>query len=79
MLPHVEEEAPQPAVEEEEGVRFGDDAGHEEPAEPIARRTRKKRASGRREVASLSSELGAYWSVTAPRARRSPVRFVPTF
>ncbi len=78
MLPHVEEEAPQP-VEEEECVRFGNDAGHEEPAEPIARRTRKKRAAGRREVASLSSELGAYWGVTAPRARRTPVRFVPTF
>ena len=77
MLPRVEEEAPQP-VEEEEGVRFGNDVGRKEPAEPIARRTRKKRASRRREVASLSSELGDYWSVTAPRVRRAPARFVPT-
>ena len=78
MLPHVEEAAPQP-VEEGVGVRFGDDAGHEEPAEPIARRTRKKMASRRREVASLRSELGAYWSVTATRVRREPERFVPSF
>ena len=78
MLPHAEEEAPQP-VEEEVGERFGDDAGHEEPVEPIARRTRKKRASRRREVASLSSELGSYWRVAAPRVRREPERFVPTF
>ena len=80
MLPQVEEVVQQPE-EEEEGVQFGDDAGHGEPAETIARRTRKKRASMRREVASLCSELGAYWSVTAPapRARRAPVRFVPTF
>ncbi len=27
----------------------------------------------------LSSDLGAYWSVAAPRVRRAPVRFVPTF
>ena len=45
MLPRVEEVAPLPE-EEEEGMQFGDDAGHEEPAEPIARRTR--RASRRR-------------------------------
>ena len=82
MLSHVEEVVPQPEEEEEEGVRFGHDAGHNEPAEPIARRTRK-RASRRREVAMLmlSSDLGAYWSVAAatPRVRRAPVRFVPTF
>ena len=78
MLPHVEEEAPQPVeVEEEVSVRFGNDAGRKEPAEPIARRTRKKMASRRREVASLRSELGAYWSVAAPRVRREPPRFVP--
>ena len=77
MLPHVEEEAPQP-VEEEEGVRFGNDVGRKEPAEPIARRTRNKRALRRREVALLSNDLGAYWSVTAPRVRRAPARFVPT-
>ncbi len=39
MLPHVEMAA-QPE-EEEEGVHFGDDAGHNEPAEPIARRTKR--------------------------------------
>ena len=79
MLPHVEEVVPQPE-EEEESVRFGHDAGHNEPVEPIARRTRK-RASRRREVARLSSDLGAYWSVAAAtsRVRRVPVRFVPTF
>ena len=78
MLSHVEEVIPQPE-EEEGGVRFGHDAGHNEPAEPIARRTRK-RASRRREVARLSSDLGAYWSVAAAtsRVRRVPVRFVPT-
>lgn len=41
MLPHVEEMTPE---EEEEGVQFGDDSGHEheheEPAERIATRTR---------------------------------------
>ncbi len=74
MLPHVEVVA-QPE-EEEERVRVGNDAGHE-PVEPIARRTRN-RASRRREVVMLSSDLGAYWSVTAPRVRRAPVRFVPT-
>ena len=75
ILPHV----PQPVPVEEEGAeRFGDDAGHEEPAEPIARRTRKKRAARRREVDSLRSDLGAYWSVAAPiRVRREPTRFVP--
>ena len=78
MLSHVEDVVPQPE-EEEGGVRFGHDAGHNEPAEPIARRTRK-RASRRREVAVLSSDLGAYWSVAAgtSRVRRAPVRFVPT-
>ncbi len=75
MLPHVEAVA-QPE-EEEECVRVGDDAGHNEPVEPIARRTRS-RASRRREVVMLSSDLGAYWSVAAPRVRRAPVRFVPT-
>ena len=72
MLPHK----PEP-VEEEDSVRFGNDTGREEPVEPIARRTRKKKASGR-EVASLGSDLGPYWSlVTAPRVRRAPSRFVP--
>jgi len=72
MLPHK----PEP-VEEEDSVRFGNDTGREEPVEPIARRTRKKKASGR-EVASLRSDLGPYWSlVTAPRVRRAPSRFVP--
>ncbi len=70
MQTHVEEVA-QPE-EEEEDVQFGDDADHNEPAEPIARRTRK-RASRRREVAKLSSDLGAYWSVAvaapSPRVR----------
>ena len=74
MLPHVPQPAP---VEEVEEVRFGNDAGHEEPAEPIARPARKKRAARRREVASLRSDLGAYWSVAAPRVRREPTRFVP--
>ena len=77
MQPRVEEAAAQP-IEEEVDVRFGDDAGLD-PAEPIARRTRKKRASMRREVASLRSELGTYWGVTAPRVRREPQWFVPTF
>ena len=74
ILPHVPQPVP---VEEEECVRFGNDAGHEEPAEPIARRFRKKRAARRREVESLRSDLGAYWNVTAPRVRREPTRFVP--
>ena len=70
MLSHVVEDVvPQPE-EEEGGVRFGHDAGHNEPVEPIARRTRK-RASRRREVAVavLSSDLGAYWSVAAGTSR----------
>ena len=74
ILPHVPQPVP---VEEEECVRFGNDAGHEEPAEPIARRKRKKRAARRREVASLRSDLGAYWIVAGPRVRREPTRFVP--
>jgi len=73
-LPHVEEP-------EEEGVQF-DDAGHA-PEESDGQR--KRRASMKREVAGLASDLGKYWSATPRRLRRSrrstkaPERLVPTF
>eukprot|EP00986_Skeletonema_menzelii_P002044 scaffold556_cov144-Skeletonema_menzelii.AAC.13 len=72
LLPFVVEEEAQPQ-EEEEGVQFGDEGGHE-PAEPIEQR---KRAGGlRREVASLASQLGGYWDVdtSVRRARKKPER-----
>ena len=70
----VEEEAlPQ---QEEEVVVFGDEAGHE-PAEPVEQS--KRRVGLRREVASLTSQLGNYWAVdtSAKRVRRKPNRFIP--
>lgn len=75
LLPFVVEEEAQPQ-EEEEGVQFGDEGGHE-PAEPIEQR---KRAGGlRREVASLASQLGGYWDVdtSVRRVRKKPDRFMP--
>ena len=70
----VEEEAL--TQQEEEVVVFGDEAGHE-PAEPVEQR--KRRVGLRREVASLTSQLGNYWAVdtSAKRVRRKPNRFIP--
>ena len=70
----VEEEArPQ---QEEEVVFNGDEAGYE-PAEPVEQS--KRRVGLRREVASLTSQLGNYWAVdtSAKRVRRKPNRFIP--
>ena len=77
LPPLVEEAEAQPQQEEEEVVVFGDDAGHE-PAEPEERQ-RKRRVGLRREVASLTSQLGNYWVVdtSAKRVRRKPNRFIP--
>ena len=72
LIPRVEvvEERPQ---KEEDAVSFGRDAD----AEPIEQR--KRRGGLRREVASLTGQLGEYWTVdtSAKRVRRKPDRFIP--
>ncbi len=68
----VREEEAQPR-KEEDAVSFGHDAD----AEPIEQR--KRRGGLRREVASLTGQLGEYWTVepSAKRVRRKPERFIP--
>ena len=76
LPPLVVEEEAQPQQEEEEVVFNGDEAGHE-PFEPMEQH--KRRVGLRREVASLTSQLGNYWVVdtSAKRVRREPNRFIP--